>query len=107
MKEKYSRRFCVAPMMGYTTPYARKLYRILSKKTFLFTEMIASKTLLYSKNKDLIIDNDNHNPVALQVGGSEIKDLKNQIINLNKKIDEIDGEIGSDIINEDKKPPHY
>jgi len=76
MKEKYSRRFCVAPMMGYTTPYARKLYRILSKKTFLFTEMIASKTLLYSKNKDLIIDNDNHNPVALQVGGSEIKDLK-------------------------------
>ena len=76
MKEKYSRSFCVAPMMGYTTPYARKLYRILSKKTFLFTEMIASKTLLYSKNKDLIIDNDNHNPVALQVGGSEIKDLK-------------------------------
>ena len=76
MKEKYSRRFCVAPMMGYTTPYARKLYRILSKKTFLFTEMIASKTLIYSKNKDLIIDNDNHNPVALQVGGSEIKDLK-------------------------------
>ena len=37
----------------------------------------------------------------------EIKDLKNQIINLNKKIDEMDGEIGSDIIKEDKKPPHY
>ncbi len=76
MKQKYSRKFCVAPMMGYTTPYARKLYRILSKKTFLFSEMIASKTLLYSKNKDLIIDNDSHNPVALQVGGSEIEDLK-------------------------------
>ena len=37
----------------------------------------------------------------------EIKDLKNQIINLNKKIDEMDGEIVSDIIKEDKKPPHY
>ncbi len=70
------RKFCIAPMMGYTTPYARKLYRILSKKSFLFTEMIASKTLINSKNRDLIIDNDNHNPVALQVGGSDLEDLK-------------------------------
>ncbi len=76
MEEKINRRFCVAPMMGYTTPYARKLYRILSKKTFLFTEMIASKSMLYSKNKDLIIENDEHNPVALQVGGSDLADLK-------------------------------
>ncbi len=76
MKENYNRNFCVAPMMGYTTPYARKLYRILSKKTFLFTEMIASKSLIYSKNRDTIICNDNNNPVALQVGGSEIEDLR-------------------------------
>ena len=76
MKERYNRRICVAPMMGYTTPYARKLYRILSKETFLFTEMIASKSLINSKNKDLIIENDNHNPVALQVGGSDLHDLK-------------------------------
>ena len=76
MKETEERKFCVAPMMGYTTPYARKLYRILSKNTFLFTEMIAAKSLLNSKNKDLIIENDDHNPVALQVGGSETDDLK-------------------------------
>ena len=25
MKKEISRKFCVAPMMGYTTPYARKL----------------------------------------------------------------------------------
>ena len=76
MKENLDRRFCVAPMMGYTTPYARKLYRILSKKSFLFTEMIASKSMLFSKNKDLIIENDKHNPVAIQVGGSDFEDLK-------------------------------
>ena len=69
------RSFCVAPMMGYTTPHARKLYRILSKKTFLFTEMIATKTLIHSKNKDLVIQNHQENPIALQVGGSEIEDL--------------------------------
>tara|TARA_Y100000768_G_scaffold315789_1_gene250765 strand:+ start:1043 stop:2026 length:984 start_codon:yes stop_codon:yes gene_type:complete len=76
MKEKNNRHFCVAPMMGYTTPYARKLYRILSKNAFLFTEMIATKALINSKKKDLIINNDDHNPVALQVGGSDLLDLK-------------------------------
>ena len=69
------RKFCVAPMMGYTTPHARKLYRILSKKAFLFTEMIPSKTLIHSIKKDLIIENNNQNPIALQVGGSDYKDL--------------------------------
>tara|TARA_Y100001970_G_C14196469_1_gene838395 strand:- start:625 stop:1608 length:984 start_codon:yes stop_codon:yes gene_type:complete len=76
MEKTSIRKFCVAPMMGYTTPYARKLYRILSKKTFLFTEMIACKSMVYSKNKDLIIENNNHNPVALQIGGSDFEDLK-------------------------------
>ena len=75
MNNRLDRTFCVAPMMGYTTPHARKLYRILSKKSFLFTEMIATKTMLNSKTKDLIIENNLHNPIALQVGGSEIDDL--------------------------------
>ena len=69
------RKFCVAPMMGFTTPYARKLYRILSKKAFLFTEMVPSKTMLYSKTRDLIIENSSENPVALQVGGAELHEL--------------------------------
>ena len=70
-----NRAFCVAPMMGYTTPHARRLYRLLSKRSFLFTEMIASKTMLHSRTKNLIIENDFQNPIALQVGGSEILDL--------------------------------
>ena len=53
--KKLDRKFCVAPMMGYTTPYARTLYRLLSKRAFLFTEMIATKTMIHSKNRDLII----------------------------------------------------
>ena len=48
----------------------------LSKKSFLFTEMIAAKSMIYSKNKNLIIENNEHNPVAIQVGGSDIEDLK-------------------------------
>ena len=71
MNKVIDRKFCIAPMMGYTTPYARSLYRILSKKTFLFTEMIATKTLIHSKNNQSIIANPFQNPIALQVGGSE------------------------------------
>ena len=76
MKNFIDRKFCIAPMMGYTTPYARNLYRILSKKAFLFSEMIATKTLIYSKDTQSIIANEFQNPVALQVGGSEHSDLK-------------------------------
>ncbi len=95
MKKEISRKFCVAPMMGYTTPYARKLYRILSKNSFLFSEMIATKSLIYSKSKDSIIDNDFNNPVALQVGGSEIDDLtKASQIAIDYNYDEINLNVG-------------
>jgi len=76
MKKFIDRKFCVAPMMGYTTPYARNLYRILSKKTLLFSEMIATKTLIHSKEINSVVANESQNPVALQVGGSEYTDLK-------------------------------
>ena len=56
----HDRKFCVAPMMGYTTPHARKLYRILSKKSFLFTEMIASKSMIHSNKRDSVIENEIH-----------------------------------------------
>ena len=76
MNKNISKRtFCVAPMMGYTTPHARKLYRMLSKKSFLFTEMIATKTMIHSKLKDNIIENNINESIALQVGGSDIDEL--------------------------------
>ncbi len=95
MKKEVSRKFCVAPMMGYTTPYARKLYRILSNNSFLFSEMIATKSLIYSKSRENIIDNDFNNPVALQVGGSEIEDLtKASKIAIDYNYDEINLNVG-------------
>jgi len=95
MKKEISRKFCVAPMMGYTTPYARKLYRILSKNTFLFSEMIATKSLIYSKSRENIIANDFNNPVALQVGGCEIDDLrKASQIAMDYNYDEINLNVG-------------
>ena len=95
MKNDNLRKFCVAPMMGYTTPHARKLYSILSKKAFLFTEMIPTKTMLYSKTIDQIIENNSKNPIALQVGGSEFKELAECTkIAKNYNFDEINLNVG-------------
>ena len=95
MKKNIDRKFCIAPMMGYTTPYARYLYRILSKKTFLFSEMIATKTLLHSKNTQSIIANNKQNPIALQVGGSDYEDLtKSSKIAYELNYDEINLNVG-------------
>ena len=89
------RKFCVAPMMGYTTPHARRLYRILSKRTFLFTEMIPCKTLIHSTKRNLIIENNNQNPIAIQIGGSDYKDLiKCSKIIQNYNYDEINLNVG-------------
>ena len=76
MKKENIRNFCVAPMMGYTTPHARYFFRLLTKKAFLFTEMVAAKTLIHSKNKEIFVKNAfRENPIALQVGGSDENDL--------------------------------
>ena len=95
MNNLLDRKFCVAPMMGYTTPYARTLYRLLSKKAFLFSEMIAANTLIYSKNFRSIIENKYQNPIALQVGGSEPEDLlKCSKIAVSYNYDEINLNLG-------------
>ena len=92
---KNLRKFCVAPMMGYTTPHARRLYRILSKKAFLFTEMIPTKTLINSTKINLLIENNNQNPIALQVGGSDYKELEKCCkIAQNYNYDEINLNVG-------------
>jgi len=73
---KIDYRFSVAPMMGYTTPHGRYLYRLMSKKAVLFTEMITSKALLKGNQNKLLFKNEKENPVILQVGGSDEYELR-------------------------------
>ena len=57
--------------------------------------MIAAKSLIHSKNKNLVIENEHHNPVALQVGGSDIDDLKQcSEIAYNYNYDEVNLNVG-------------
>ena len=71
----FTHKVCVAPMMQYTDMHDRYLLRLISKKVFLYTEMIATGSLIYGKCYDQLNFNKEEHPVGVQLGGSDIKDL--------------------------------
>ena len=75
MTKKTSHKFCIAPMMQYTDMHDRYLLRLISKKAFLYTEMIATGSLVYGKCFDQLEFNKEEHPVGVQLGGSNINDL--------------------------------
>ena len=73
--KKLDHKFCVAPMMQYTDMHDRYLLRLISKKVFLYTEMIATGSLIYGKCYDQLEFNIEEHPVGVQLGGSNVLDL--------------------------------
>lgn len=72
----YSHRVCLAPMLEYTDRHFRYLLRLITQKTFLYTEMVTTGALLYGKNpqRSLAFSKQEH-PLALQLGGNDPKAL--------------------------------
>ena len=75
MVKESSHKFCIAPMMQYTDMHDRYLLRLISKKVFLYTEMIATGSLVYGKCFNQLEFNKEEHPVGVQLGGSNIDDL--------------------------------
>ncbi|MFT5114106.1 MAG: tRNA-dihydrouridine synthase A [Parasphingorhabdus sp.] len=72
---EYNHRFCVAPMLDWTDRHARYFYRLISKNALLYTEMVTTGAIIYGdRERHLQFDNFEQ-PVALQLGGSDPKDL--------------------------------
>lgn len=72
----YSHRVCLAPMLDYTDRHFRYLLRLITQKTFLYSEMVTTGALLYGKDpqRNLGFSALEH-PVALQLGGNDPIDL--------------------------------
>ncbi|QAX82027.1 tRNA dihydrouridine(20/20a) synthase DusA [Candidatus Pseudomonas adelgestsugas] len=68
-------RFSVAPMMDLTDSYCRFFLRLLSKYTWIYTEMVTTSAILYGKHGCLLHTQEAENPIALQLGGSIPADL--------------------------------
>jgi tRNA-dihydrouridine synthase A len=70
-----SRRFCVAPMMDWTTLHYRALARALSRHALLYTEMVTTGALIHGDTRRFLRHNPEEYPLALQLGGSDPKEL--------------------------------
>lgn len=70
-----NRRFTVAPMMDWTDRHCRYFHRILSKHAVLYTEMVTTGALIHADPERFLRFNQEEHPVALQLGGSNAKEL--------------------------------
>lgn len=75
MLHDQSFRFSVAPMMDWTDRHCRVFHRRLSRKALLYTEMVTTGAVLHGPRERLLGFSSEEQPVALQLGGSDPKDL--------------------------------
>ncbi len=69
------RQVSVAPMMDWTDRHERYFLRIISKRILLYTEMITTGAIIHGNREYLLGYDDTEHPLALQLGGSDPKEL--------------------------------
>ncbi len=73
--EHKSHRFCLAPMMTWSDRHCRYFWRLMTKHSVLYTEMITSGALIHGDRDRFLQYNAEEHPIALQVGGHDPKAL--------------------------------
>ncbi len=73
--QRLDRRFCLAPMMDLSDRHFRYLFRLISADALLYTEMLTSSAVVHGERKKLLLFNPEEHPLALQLGGSDAKQL--------------------------------
>ena len=61
----------VAPMMDWTDRHCRTFHRALSRKAWLYTEMVTTQAILHGDRERLLGRGDEGDRVVLQLGGSD------------------------------------
>ncbi|WP_097806211.1 tRNA dihydrouridine(20/20a) synthase DusA [Pelagimonas varians] len=70
-----SARLSVAPMMDWTDRHCRYMHRLISRHALLYTEMVTAPALVRGGALHLLTYSPEEHPVALQLGGSDPKEL--------------------------------
>jgi tRNA-dihydrouridine synthase A len=68
-------RFSVAPMMEWTDRHCRVFHRLMTRRGRLYTEMLTTGAILRGDRARLLGFDGSEHPVALQLGGSDPRDL--------------------------------
>ncbi|HLX15477.1 MAG TPA: tRNA dihydrouridine(20/20a) synthase DusA [Bradyrhizobium sp.] len=75
MQINQSHRFCTAPMMDWTDRHCRTFHRLMTRRGRLYTEMLTTGAIIHGDRRRLLGFNRCEHPVALQLGGSDPRDL--------------------------------
>lgn len=70
-----NRTFSVAPMLDWTDRHQRYFMRLITHHALLYTEMVTTGAIIYGERDRYLQFNQEEHPVALQLGGSDVKDL--------------------------------
>ncbi|WP_341801023.1 tRNA dihydrouridine(20/20a) synthase DusA [Pseudoteredinibacter isoporae] len=71
-----NRRFTLAPMMDWSDRHCRYLWRLITKHSVVYSEMVTTAALLHGSQHERHLGyNDVEHPIALQLGGSSPEDL--------------------------------
>jgi tRNA-dihydrouridine synthase A len=68
-------KFCTAPMMDWTDRHCRVFHRLMSRRARLYTEMLTTGAVIHGDRQRLLGFDASEHPVALQLGGSDPRDL--------------------------------
>src|SRR5580704_12911157 len=68
-------RFSVAPMMDWTDRHCRVFHRLMTRRARLYTEMLTTGAIIHGDRQRLLGFDGSEHPVALQLGGSDPRDL--------------------------------
>jgi tRNA-dihydrouridine synthase A len=68
-------RFSVAPMMDWTDRHCRVFHRLMTRRAKLYTEMLTTGAIIHGDRARLLGFDASEHPVALQLGGSDPRDL--------------------------------
>jgi tRNA-dihydrouridine synthase A len=73
--KKQSHKFSVAPMMDWSDRHCRAFHRTLTRHALLYSEMITAVAIVRGDRRKLLDFHDSEHPVALQLGGSDPREL--------------------------------
>jgi tRNA-dihydrouridine synthase A len=68
-------KFSVAPMIDWTDRHCRMFHRLMTRRSRLYTEMLTTGAILHGDRRRLLGFDRCEQPVALQLGGSDPRDL--------------------------------
>jgi tRNA-dihydrouridine synthase A len=73
--KSYDFLFSVAPMMDWSDRHCRVFHRHLTRRARLYTEMLTTGAIIHGDRHRLLGFDGSEHPVALQLGGSDARDL--------------------------------